>query len=79
MARRLTRSPSIRSTRANRSPATGSFRGASTNRRPHPRQRKLGSPVRVGPLRTTWADWHRGQAGGIGLSDIRSSYAHAGN
>src|SRR5258706_8764844 len=75
MARRLIRSRSRRRTKSFRSSDTGLFLGRSTNRRPHPRQRKLGEPAWVRPLRTTWVARHRGH-GGIGsdASCIRSDY-----
>ena len=39
------------------------MRGSATNRRPHARHRKLGTPLWVGPLRTTWPAAHRGHGG----------------
>ena len=76
MARRLSRSASIRSMAALSSAGTGPFRGAATNRRPHPRQRKLGTPEWVRPLRTTCGSEQRGHGGG-GASCIRSGYKRA--
>jgi hypothetical protein len=51
--------------------------GAATNRRPHPRHRKLGSPVRVGPLRATVVAAQRGHGGGSATGN-RSRYRRAG-
>jgi hypothetical protein len=76
MARRLSRSASIRSMAALSSAGTGPLRGAATNRRPHPRQRKLGAPDRDGPLRTMAVPEQRGHGGGA--SGIRSGYQGAG-
>ena len=77
MARRLSRSARIRSMAALSSAGTGPLRGAATNRRPHPRQRKVGSPDRDGPLRTMAVPEQRGH-GGV-ASCIRSSYERAGH
>ena len=42
---------------------TGPFCGAATKRRPQGRQRKVGVPAVLGPLRTTWVAEQRGQGG----------------
>src|SRR3954464_5703216 len=65
MARRLSRSSRRRRTRSRRSWEIGPFLGLATKQRLQPRQRKLGEPAWVLPLRTTWVAWQRGQ-GGIG-------------
>jgi hypothetical protein len=60
MARRLKCSPSRRRMRERFSSLTGPFCGAATKRRPHGRQRKVGVPAVLDPLRTTWVAAQRG-------------------
>src|SRR4051794_4122933 len=78
MARRLSRSRSMRRISCLVWSETGPLLGRATKRRLQPRPRKLGEPDRVLPLRTTWVAWQRGH-GGIGsragvVVSIRRAY-----
>ena len=67
--------------RARFSSGTDPLRGLATKRCPQARQRKVGVPAELAPLRTTWVAAQREQ-GGIGASSgvvvfMLSVYHHA--